>query len=107
MKRNFLLSLFCCLSILLIATGCDKNVQILKTESDVYSYLEEHFPNETFKIVEVEEIDNIADDACGETAKGNRWTVYSETTQTTFEVYDTYHFNSFTCEYSTNNNYKK
>lgn len=37
----------------------------------------------------------------------NIWTVYSETTQMTFEVYDTYTFNSFTCDYSVKNNYNK
>lgn len=106
MKNKFILGIFCCLTILLVATGCEKNGQVLQTENDVYSYLKEEYPNETFKIISVEET-TLTDDGCSDEVKGNIWTVYSETTQTTFEVYDTYTFNSFTCNYSTNNNYKK
>lgn len=104
--KKIILSIFGCLSILLVATGCDKNVQILKTESDVYSYLQEHYPDETFKIINVEESDEYIEDACKD-VKGNIWTVYSETTQITFEVYDTYIFNSFTCDYGVDDNYEK
>lgn len=104
-KIKYFFSIISCLFILL-TTGCNKDVQILQTESDVYSYLKEHFPNETFKIINVVKED-IGDDACKKKVKGNVWTVYSETTKTTFDVYDTYYFNSFTCNYSTNNTYNK
>jgi len=107
MKKKFILSIFCCFTILLVATGCDKNVQILQTESDVYSYLKDKYPNETFKIMSVEESDEYIEDACDKDKKANVWTVYSESSQETFEIYDTYTFNSFTCNYGVKDNYKK
>lgn len=106
MKKKILLSIFCCLTVLLVATGCDKNVQVFKTEEDVYTYLKGRYPDETFKVMSVEESDEYIEDACDKEKKANIWTVYSETTETTFEVYDTYTFNSFTCDYGVDDNYK-
>lgn len=107
MKNKTILSLICLVLAIGLMTGCNKNVPILQTESDVYSYLEEHFPNETFKIISVEKSNKHIDGGCDSKEKLNIWTVYSETTQTTFEVYETNNFNSFICYYSVDDNYQQ
>lgn len=103
--KKIIISLFCIMILSIFLIGCGKKKEpILKTKEDVYNYLNEIFPNQQFDVLEVEELE-IGDDACEKKYMGNNWTVYSKEDDITFNVYDTYYFNSFTCKFSIGNDY--
>lgn len=105
MKKKIILSIFCCLSILLVATGCGAQKPKLIDEKSVFNYLKDTYPNETFEIISSEEID-ITHSNCGdENVVGTSWLVKSNNTGIEFNVKDSYDFNSFTCEYGIKNDY--
>ena len=104
--RKLFVSLLCIVILLIFLPRCVKKEEpILKTEEDVYNYLNEKFPGKEFDVLDFEELE-IGDDACEKKYTGKKWTVYSKTDFVTFNVYDTYYFNSFTCNFSIGNDYK-
>lgn len=105
MKKKFILSIFCCLTVLLVATGCGVQRPKLIDEESVVNYLKDTYPNETFEIISNKEID-ITHSNCGdEKVVGTSWLVKSNNTGIEFNVKDSYDFNSFTCEYGIKNDY--
>ena len=104
--KKIILSVFCCLTVLLATTGCGGNKQKLVDEKSVFSYLQKNYPDENFKIVDNQQIDDVSDDACGEGAKnGNAWIIKSTDTNIEFTIEDRYQFNSFTCNYEISDDY--
>lgn len=97
---------FICLMITICITGCNGQKQILKTEKDVYKYLKKNYPEETFEIIDKEEISINVSSTCGEPVDGNRWTVVSKETGIQFEVEDTYEYEAFVCTYDVYSEYK-
>lgn len=63
MKEKIIFSLICIGLIVGFVTGCGNNSN-KKNESDVYSYLQEYYPNEIFKIINVDESTEHVDDGC-------------------------------------------
>lgn len=105
MKKKILLSIFCCLSVLLVATGCGVQKPKLIDEKSVLNYLKDTYPNETFEIISNEEID-ITHSNCGDDKfVGNSWLVKSNNTGIEFNVEDSYNFNSIYCEFGIKNDY--
>lgn len=103
--KKIVLSIFCCLTVLLVATGCGAQKPKLVDEKSVINYLNDVYPNETFEIISNEEID-ITHSNCGdEKVVGNSWLVKSNNTGIEFNVEDSYNFNSIYCEFGIKNDY--
>lgn len=103
--KKIILSIFCCLSVLLVITGCGMDKQKLVDEKSVINYLNDTYPNETFEIISNEEID-ITHNNCGdEKVVGKSWLVKSNNTGIEFNVEDSYNFNSIYCEFGIKNDY--
>lgn len=104
--KKIILSIFCCLTILLSTTGCGGDKQKLVDEKSVFSYLQKNYPDEKFEIVDNQQLDDVSDSACGEGAKsGNAWIIKSTDTNIEFTIKDRYRFNSFTCSYEISDDY--
>lgn len=103
MKKKIILSIFCCLSVLLIATGCSNK----STQSDIEQYLKKYYPNESFKIVSEENVDNIKTSGnCSTDKSGYKYTIVSNDTNIEFVVEDVYEASSYgTCDYDLSDNY--
>lgn len=103
--KKIILSVFFCLTLLLVATSCGARRPKLIDEKSVINYLNEIYPNETFEIINNEEID-ITHNNCGdEKVVGNSWLVKSNNTGIEFNVKDSYNFNSIYCEFGIKNDY--
>lgn len=102
--KKIVLSIIFCLITLLAITGCSDNKPQLVDEKSVFDYLVKHYPEETFEIIDKQEIE-ITDGGCNETKKGNSWTIKSKNTSLEFTLKDSYEFNSFTCVYNTVDDY--
>ena len=107
MNKTIFLNIICGIILLCFVIGCSLDRQILATEKDVYRYLNEKYPTETFEILNVEEIE-ITDDGCSEEIrKGNSWTIKSLTTNMEFKLEDAYQFDSSSCNYTVIDNYNR
>ncbi len=104
--KKIILSIFCCLPVLLSINKCSGDKRQLVDEKSVINYLNEVYPNETFEIISKEKID-ITHDNCGgdKEVLGNSWLVKSNNTGIEFNVKDSYRFNSFYCKFGIDSNY--
>ena len=100
MQKNVLLILTLCL---LFLTGC--GAQKLVSKNEVNNYLKKEYPGEKFKIVSVNQIKLQDVGGCDDGGTGNSWKIKSLNTNIEFDLADEYHFNSFACEYTTNDKY--
>lgn len=91
------------LIIVLGITGCGNK----STQSDIEQYLKENYPNESFKIVSEENIDNIKTSGnCSTDKSGYKYTIVSNDTNIEFVIEDVYEASSYgTCDYDLSDNY--
>lgn len=87
-----------------LLTGCGSSNRI-STEKSVHNYLKTHYPNENFNVQFYKDvIIRSVTEGCSD-VQGHTWKVTSQNTGISFYVQDQYTFNSFTCNYSLDDNY--
>ncbi len=103
--KKFIMTLLVLTSVL-TCSGCIFGSSNHKSTKDsVQKYLKEKYPNEKFDITYYGETELSGDDGGCDNAKGNTWNVKAEDTNISFYVQDEYIFNSFSCEYTLDDNY--
>lgn len=109
MKRKIFLGLVWSLLVIGLVTGCGKKATI----DEIESYLIEKYPEEEFKILNKEFVENIdgsckSDDNSKYKKEGYKYNIISNKTNIEFEVKDTYEeTNTGTCSYYLVDNYYK
>ena len=92
---------------ILFITGCN-NSRKLTSDSVLKKYLNKMYPGERFEILSKEKINMSGDvGGCGNPGEGSLYKIKSLNSEIEFSVYDSYHFNSFYCEYEIADNYLK
>lgn len=91
------------LIILFGITGCGNK----STQSDVEQYLNQYYPNESFKIVSEEKVNNIKTSGnCSTDKSGYKYIIVSNDTNIEFVIEDIYAASSYgTCDYDLSDNY--
>ena len=101
MRRIILLILISIFTI----TGCGKKIN---NDEGVKEFLKETFPGEKFEIISKKTITDIGDLSGGcnkDHVEGLSYQIKSLDTDITFNVYDTYMFNSYVCKYKIKSDY--